>query len=472
MIRTIAYKEWLEITRDGRFRASAGAVLLLLLAALIAGTLHYNQVSREHHEAQRTTREQFLSQGRKNPHSAAHYGMYAFKPKLPLSLADRGTDAYTGVAVWLEAHRQNEFRYRPAQDASSFGRFGELTAATVLQIFVPLLIVATAFPAFAGERENGTLRQLLSVGITRRDLAFGKAAGIGMALGATLVPAALVGAAALVLSAESGAASASFERALLLAASYVLYFCTVLAISLAVSAWVRTARTALLTLLTFWIATCIIAPRLISDAAKVLYPAPNVYEFNVAVENEIRNGIDGHSPQSKRTAELTRGLLIRHGVSRPEDLPFNLQGYLLEEGERYGNLVFDRHFGRLWDTYEAQNRVLDAAALLSPALAVRSLSMAFAGTDFAHHRRFADAAERYRRAMVTELNGAITRTSRTGTVVLAAGELWSRVPPFTYTAPGVGWALGGRAIAVGMLLLWAGAAWFLALRAATKATPL
>jgi ABC-2 type transport system permease protein len=43
--------------------------------------------------------------------------------------------------------------------------FGELTGATVLQLLVPLLIVMLSFDALAGERESGTLRQLMSLGV-------------------------------------------------------------------------------------------------------------------------------------------------------------------------------------------------------------------------------------------------------------------------------------------------------------------
>ena len=100
---------------------------------------------------------QWLNQTKKNPHSAAHYGVYAFKPKSPLAIVDTGIDPYMGVAVWLEAHKQNEFKYRPAQDRTAVQRFGEMTAPRSLQVLVPLFIVLMTFSAFAGEREQGTL---------------------------------------------------------------------------------------------------------------------------------------------------------------------------------------------------------------------------------------------------------------------------------------------------------------------------
>jgi hypothetical protein len=119
MVWTIARKELTEMFRDGRFVAAAAIVLVLLLAAVGAGWKHYSDVHAQHSRAQQETREQWLDQGEKNPHSAAHYGVYAFKPKTHLSMIDTGVDPYTGVAVWLEAHYQNQFLHRPAQDATA-----------------------------------------------------------------------------------------------------------------------------------------------------------------------------------------------------------------------------------------------------------------------------------------------------------------------------------------------------------------
>lgn len=178
MLIRIARKEIVEMVRDGRFRFAGGMVFLLLSCALLLGWQHYREVSAQQQAAQLATRHQWLNQGKKNPHSAAHYGIYAFKPKIPLSLLDRGTDPYTGVAVWLEAHKQNQFQYRPAQDATAVQRFGELSGAMVLQVLVPLLIVLLAFSSLAGEREAGTLRQLMSLGVRPSVLLRGKALGV------------------------------------------------------------------------------------------------------------------------------------------------------------------------------------------------------------------------------------------------------------------------------------------------------
>jgi ABC-2 type transport system permease protein len=172
MIARIARKEFAEMLRDGRFRWVSAVVLVLLSAALAMGWRHQSEVSEQHELARRGARAHWVGQGEKNPHSAAHYGTYAFKPAMALSAIDPGVDPYVGVSAWLEAHRKNQFEFHP-QDATAVQRFGGLTA-TVLQLLIPLLILLLAFRAFAGERESGTLRQLLSLGVQPGQLAAGK----------------------------------------------------------------------------------------------------------------------------------------------------------------------------------------------------------------------------------------------------------------------------------------------------------
>ena len=140
MISRIARKELTEMFRDGRFRLLAGMVLAISLLSLAAGWKNYSELSRQHTAAKEATRAQWLGQEKKNPHSAAHYGVYAFKPKSQLAMIDTGVDPYMGVAVWLEAHKQNDFKFRPAQDRTAVQRFGEMTGAEVLQVFLPLFM--------------------------------------------------------------------------------------------------------------------------------------------------------------------------------------------------------------------------------------------------------------------------------------------------------------------------------------------
>jgi ABC-2 type transport system permease protein len=450
MILRIARKELLDLSRDGRFRVLSALVLVVSVVSLAAGWKTYTDLAAQHRAAQQATRDQWLNQPKKNPHSAAHYGVYAFKPASQLGMIDTGIDPYVGVAVWLEAHKQNEMKYRPAQDRTAVQRFGSMTGAEVLQVLVPLFIVLMAFPAFAGEREQGTLRQVLSVGARPRDLALGKALGVGAGLAIILLPATLIAVAAIALGTGEGLLADDPWRALSLAAVYLVYFAMLIALSLAVSAKARSSRLALVVLLTFWFANSVVAPRVVADLAAWLHPTPSAAEFQKALEADLND----NSEVERTLAARREALLKEYNVSTVDALPVAFGGISLQAGEEHGNEVFDKHYGRLFDTYDRQNRVFQWTALAAPMLAAHGLSMGLAGTDFGQHRHFVTAAETYRRDMQRVLNNDITVHQKPGQTYLAGRELWDQVPAFDYTPPGTGWVLGRYAGALAVLGLW------------------
>lgn len=430
MIARIARKEFVDAWRDGRFRLGAALVLVLLV---VSGLLARQQVERARAERAAATaleRENWLEQGNKNSHSAGHYGVNVFKDTSPLAAFDRGIEPFVGTTVFLEAHRQNQAAFLPAQDATSMRRFGELSAAIALQMLVPLLVVLLAFGSLAGERESGTLRQVLSLGVRPRQLVLGKAIGIASTLAVLLLPAAALLAYLLAQSSDS-AASGTWTRAALLAGCYAAYLAVFVAGSVGVSATSRTARTALTILLAIWSLNCIVAPRLASDVVHGFLPTPKLAEFEVEMQKDIQEGLDGHDARSKRLEDFTRQTLAEHKKGRVEDLPFNFQGLVMLESERMAGEVFDHHFGELWDRIQAQDRAVAWAGFAAPVLALRAASMAFAGTDFTHHRHFARAAEDHRREFVRVLNEDLMNNARPGDHRYTAGRtLWEQLPVF------------------------------------------
>jgi ABC-2 type transport system permease protein len=453
MIAHIARKERLEMWRDGRFRWAAGLVVALLSVALLTGLTSTRALAREHSAAQEAMRGFWVNQGAKNPHSAAHYGLWVFKPKMPLAFVDHGVDEYTGVTTWLEAHKQNEFSRRPAMDQASVARFGEWTAAAVLQLLIPLLIVMLAFPAFAGERESGTLRQLAAIGVPMRTLMLGKAAGLASALAVVLVPATLLGVATLALGA--GASTDDLVRFALMGVTYLAYFAVILVLALAVSARSATARVALLALLGFWTVNSLVAPRAVADFARRLYPTPSSAAFQAAVAHDLEAGIDGHNPADARRKAIEQQALTQYRAVSLDALPVNFDAIAMQASEEYGNQVYDKHFGALYDQYRAQNTLTQWAGLASPLLAVRSLSMGLAGTDVEQHRNFAVHAEQYRRGLIKWSNDYFRDNTRTGEWDWTAPpELWAKYDPFVYDAPAVSSALRTQVAALVVLGAW------------------
>jgi ABC-2 type transport system permease protein len=288
------------------------------------------------------------------------------------------------------------------------------------------------------------------------------------ALALILVPAAAVGALVLALAAPEAWGS-TLGRAALLACGYGLYLAAFLGLSLAVSARARSSRLALIVLLGFWIVNGLALPRAVADLSERLHPAPTSTALWATMREDFAKGIDGHDPADARRKALEGKVLAEYGVAKVEELPVSFAGIALQAGEEYGNRIFDRRYRELWEAYARQERVHRAAAVAAPLLAVRSVSMALAGTDFAQHRHFVTAAESHRRELQRVLNGEMTRNAKgLDFDYKADGAFWASAPQFTYEPPRLASVLRQQVGSIALLLLWATAAMAAAAWAAAR----
>jgi len=443
MVVTIARKELRLLVRDGRLPWAGGVVLVLLATALLVGWERRAEIRTERAAAQSLDYDDWVAQPERHPHNAAHQGMHVFKPDPALSVIDPGIDPYVGSTIWLRAHLQSELTFMPAQDATGLQRFGELSAAWVLQVLGPLLVIVLGFDAFSSERELGTLRQTLSLGITPRQLFWGKTLGLTMALGVLLGPAAVIAALATVTG--SGAIGDITARLAWLLLGYSLYLAVAVFMVLAVSAIVRSSRLALVTLLGVWIATTLLAPRAASDLSRLWHPNPTRLDFNASLGADIG-----------RVAEQVWQQNFGVSTQWSPDLPLDKWGVALQVDDHAGYGVMDRHFAALWDTFDAQQRAQEWLGLAAPVLAVRAFSMAVAATDFSHYRHFSLAAEGHRRVLQDAMSADLVENADprgTGHFdYRASADLWRHVPPFQYTRPSVSWAVSNTTLSLGVLL--------------------
>lgn len=449
-IRLMAAKDVRERWRDGRLPWAGGLVVLLLLTALGVGFARQQEARAEQTAAQSLDYRDWLKQGRRHPHDAAHQGMHAFKPEPALAIVDAGINPYIGSTVWLQAHRQSEVQFRPAKDATGLQRFGDLSVGWILQVLGPLLVIVLGFNAFAGEREQGVLRQTLSLGVSPLRMLAGKALALAASLALLLGPAALIAAVAVVAGADAGGGADALLRFCLLTGGYALYLAIFVLLTLGVSAAATTSRVAITVLLALWIAQAVIAPRVLSEVSRIRYPTPTRLEFDKALGADLK-------ATSDLTWDKAFGTTERWGAA----VPLNKWGLALQLDDQANYPVYDRQYGRLWDTWQRQQNLQEWSGIALPLLAMRSFSMAMAGTDFAHHRDFTTAAERQRRVIQDRVSeDLVEHADPIGDqhfAYQAGHDFWATVPPFEYQAPRAGWALqhawrGLSALVLGLLL--------------------
>ena len=439
IVRLIAREEVRGVVRN---RVAVIAFVLLILLTIVAvatSWAHQSRIAglrdRHAHVAERA----FDAQPDRHPHRMVHYGTFIFRPLGPLAAFDPGVDAYTGNSMFLEGHRQNTANFGDVRQSSLLVRFGQLTPAFLLQAVAPLLLIFLGYGAIARETERGTLRLLMLQGASRRQVMLGKL----LALGAMALCA---GAPAMVgLVAIAGQPGALAWPIMVIALGYAAYLALWAVLILLVSAFVRRGRDALLALVALWAVAVVLLPRVAPDVAGAAVPLENRLQTDVAIARDLRRLGDSHDPDDPHFAAFKQSVLDRYGVARVEDLPVNYKGVVAVEGERMTASLFNRYAADSFAAQARQNGIVGTIGLLSPAIALRSLSMAAAGTDFAGHRRFLEQAEAYRYALVQRLNRMQARDVRYADDVAVdpgadrrkrvSGNNWQAMPDFHFTAP-------------------------------------
>lgn len=455
------------LARDGRVRWIAGVLALMMTASFALGL---GEVRRNAIEAERLTqveRQRWLSQDPKNPHSAAHYGLWAFKPVSPLAAIDPGLNPYLGRMVRVEAHRRNDAVFRAAQDEPTLARGGIGSVVGIIQVVVPLVVILLGFAAFAGDRERGTLRLALGNGAAPMQLLVARFGAL-FALTAAIVgvPALLLGGIAN-LAVPAAAEWQPWPRLILWTVAQLGYATVFLLIATAASLVAKTARAALAASLLAWLLLVVAAPRLTASAVEAVAPTPAYADVQARIEAEIKryNRADRHQQRE-------RAILARYGAADAKGLPIDLRGAMMHDREQHDYAVYDHELGRFDAELARQERLVLLAGLLSPTVAIQTLSEQLAGSDLRRHADFLRTVEAYRRQLSDTMNlDLVAHPAGTGGPYLATRDVWARLPPFADRPAPLAAVLAGAVLPAGLLVLWLVVMAGIAIRAARQVRP-
>lgn len=452
-IFAIARNEFTRLIRDNVVTTLGALILLLLAISVVTGTTYYQEMDEQHTQAEEIARHQWEHQGEKNPHSAAHYGTFAFKPVTVLSVFEPGVDRYTGVSIFLEAHRQNFSAHSLAEDKDTSRRFAELTPAFVFAYLFPLFIILAGYRSITAERESGMYRFLKSQGVSIGQLLAGKTLGLWAVILVIYIPFLLTG---LLFLLFTGTLGSSLPGFVLMGIIWLLYFGVIAHITITVSALTKSSGSSMVVLLSLWILSTLLVPRLITNVASGVHPVPNTTEFYQAVRTDLLEGIDGHNPYSEHSVAFRDSVLAAHGVDNVSDLPFNFRGLMLQEGEEFEKKIYDHHFAKIDEIHRNQNRLFSMSAIFSPAIAARMSSMAVAGTDMHAFNHFSAEAEAYRIALMRELNMdlKINAVGDRAPGYTAGGDFFAQNITFTYESPDTIFINPGQLTPVLISVIW------------------
>jgi ABC-2 type transport system permease protein len=433
---------------------------LILLYAAFSGWKNYITQNETSEKYQHASREDWLKNPDKNPHRMAHYGNFAFRKSTPLSVFEFGMEAFFGNAIFLEAHKQNSANFSEAGFSNSMLRFGEISIAMVLQVLLPLLIFFLGFNAVAAERENGTLKLLLSQGISWKQLLTGKILGLVNVIMMFYIPTTLVLVFIwLLLQNFTISADETIKMFLfiLFHFTYLILFC---AIAVLISAFGKTPKKALISLIGIWLVFTIILPRTTQAIGAYIYEAPSKIQFQSDIEKDILKQGDSHNPNDLHYKAIKDSLLSVYKVDSVQKLPFNYSGFIMTEGEKISSKIYNEHLEKLLAVHEKQNSFSKAVSFINPYIAIRNLSMGLSNTDYDSYIDFQKQAEAYRYHMAQKMNTlqvkyiSNIKPGPNDKPLTIGKEHWADIAEFHYETKGITAVLKSEIVSVTSIILW------------------
>lgn len=392
--------EWQFLLRSRVLQGISLAFLLALGVSVYLGNLQTNSQAEQYAAAKEHLRAQWESIDAMNPHGAAHYGTYVFKPSNLLSSLDEGVRSVTGNVLRVEGHVQNEMVHSEASQMQSVSKFGKLKSSLLLQYILPLVLVFLAFHSVSKEKQSGRLKSLVLQGAKPSSIVWAKTISVWL-YGLVLLSLTVLTYALFNLPSISAEIT---SRTLLFYLSYALYYFILSGLTVFFSARWQNPTVALTAMLGIWIVWTIFLPNIFMTSVEKWHELPSREEFKTAMREDRSKGIDGHNPADERGKELEDQILKEYGVDSLSQLPINFDGIRMQADEEYGNKVWDKHFGHLRNVLARQKQSYQMAGIIDPFISLQNASMGFSGSDNLHHQEFLLQVESYRRDFIKMLN--------------------------------------------------------------------
>ena len=454
MLKTIIRKELKELWREGRIKLLAIIISMLLIVTTITGYNYNIRLRNMHVSAMQADRKVWESQPEKNPHSAAHFGFYLFKPVYVLSIFEPGVDRYTGSILYLEAHKRNSEQFSDIADDGDIARFGFLSPAFVLQFLLPLLIIVAGFNIISKEKENGNLSLLLTQGGSSKKIFLGKWLAVYTLIVLVVVPVFIT---CFILLAASYATAQNYIAASLLLFLYLLFYAIILNVVMYISALVKQAGTAFLYSMLFWMICFVLVPKLAANIAQEQSPLLTTNQVLQKFEELDRShGASIHDLEGPTYKHLVDSMLKVYHVDSVSQMPVNMAGIRLDAGEQINTHDYEIITQTQLHKLNKQQQIINTAGVFSPFIVTNQISMALGNTDVYSHHHFTDAGEQYRRLYVNKMNRYIAYGSglhEAFTSFKAGKELWKSVPKFHYQTLGLA-SLRHYYLSIIILLVW------------------
>jgi ABC-type transport system involved in multi-copper enzyme maturation permease subunit len=274
MTRHFIFKEIVEGFGGPRFLITFLISLVLIVTSVYTGYQLYQSDMRWYATAKAENVKALTNLG--TYEALKSTGTKAMRRPTRMSIFVRGVDSSIGKASTVNEEaglvlRDSRFGLNPI-----FAVFGELDLTFIVTIIMSLFALLFSYNAISGERELGTLKQILSNSVGRAPFIIGKSVGGLVSLALILFVPFLI--ALLMLMLLFGVSFTGDEtiRLALLATILFAYLAVFYMIGMFMSALSRSSFISFLLCLFIWVLSVAIVPRISVEVAGQISPAPSI----------------------------------------------------------------------------------------------------------------------------------------------------------------------------------------------------
>ena len=307
MLKQIILKEITDQIRKLRFLLTASITILLFLVCSISFLLQYRHVSTEYESPQQLAKSTLENDNLELGRFVQSSILVRQHPQPIWFCVDGGSDILpnefrVGLMFFQEVYPSfHQTRANPLLE-----KIGTADWVFIITLFISFTAFVLSYDSFSGEKEDGTLRLILSNPIPRSQVLIGKFLGIFLTSLIPLIAGQLLSTIIIQFSNSVILSGVDWLRIVLVAFLSWLFFGVVICIGLFISAMTHRSSTSLVVILFVWIMTTIFIPRSSGTLSQVFYDLPRREEFNQQASRIISEGYEEMNRADKHYSEMDR----------------------------------------------------------------------------------------------------------------------------------------------------------------------
>lgn len=331
------------------------------------------------------------------------------KPPEPLSIFCRGISGNVGnrVKIWLGEKPLFATGKAAIRDNPLLNSFFSIDFVGIIAIVMSLLALIFTYDACTREKEDGTLKLLLSNSLSRHKILLGKVLGVYLTILPIVLFCYILSTILILHSPNISFSAGDWGRICLLFFASLLYFTVFIFIGLLISTRLKSSITSIIVCLFFWVFFVFIVPNLAVYMAESLKKVQS-YDNLQYVLQDLNKEFQKKCGEYSKTLEppdwgmnwnhnrLPDGGRILAGCTKSKMEHWRKQ-YVFSEPLRidYADKKWRLQKAYL-DDLDEQRNLAEMISLISPSEVFRLVSASLCHTDVASHYRFIGMTRRYR----------------------------------------------------------------------------